>query len=210
MPLMFDYTLRGRICVPDGSKLNGGSEGTEIILPDGRALKLWEQGELRAGEDSYTNVSFDELGYLGVFYDGDCVRFTGPVEDGDQVWPPTPPKSSLRDQIAGVIVEGVTLDDCGYSGDAALGKADKIINLIDEPVTGVPIEPPVEDDVAVVCLFCHQNGEEFPAAYLAPQRSELSGPWDFVPVCSMHASGWWDGSDHPDGKGGPPLQPLVS
>lgn len=86
MDVMFDYTIRGRICVPEGSKLNDTETG--IILPDGRQLKLWEQVEVQEDGEVYHDYDLNELEALGIFYDGDCSKFDGPVDEGDRVWPP--------------------------------------------------------------------------------------------------------------------------
>lgn len=55
-----------------------------------------------------------------------------------------------------------------------------------------------------VCLPCNENGNNAPATYFAQQDS-ANGNWDWIPVCESHASDWWEGSDYPDGLGGPPL-----
>lgn len=88
--LMIDYELKGRVLVPEGSKLN--ETGTGVILPDGRVMKIWEQVELFDEEaEEHTNLSHDECCEQGIFYDGDMadLQIVGEVNDGDQVWPPT-------------------------------------------------------------------------------------------------------------------------
>lgn len=58
------------------------------------------------------------------------------------------------------------------------------------------------------CVFCEDNGETHPAAFFAPQVGLKPGAWDWSPTCAMHASGWWDASDYPDGIGAPALVPI--
>jgi hypothetical protein len=84
----FDYTLRGRLVAPAGSKLN--DTGSGIILPDGREIKIWEQLEISTpNEDDHRNLAYDELEGMGLFYDGDCTELDGPFElPDDQLWPP--------------------------------------------------------------------------------------------------------------------------
>lgn len=55
-------------------------------------------------------------------------------------------EDGMRDQIADIILDGVTLDDCGYSGDCALGLADSIMAM-------------AHNDAAIIAnLICEKSG----------------------------------------------------
>lgn len=85
-PMRFNYTLTGAIEVPEGSMLT--ESGSGIVLPNGKALKVWESWELHTpGEDDHEDLTFDQVLALGCFYDGDSSRFEE-VESTDQLWPP--------------------------------------------------------------------------------------------------------------------------
>jgi hypothetical protein len=82
----FDYAIRGRLMAPAGTRLNDTASG--IILPDGREIKIWEQLELREGDD-YRDLTAIEAEELGLFYDGDGCELD-PIDLGaeTQLWPP--------------------------------------------------------------------------------------------------------------------------
>lgn len=90
--MILDYTLTGRIVVPDGSKLT--ATGTGITLPDGRVLKIWEQLELGdANGECCRELDYSDAAEKGIFYDGDMVQFEIVDEETDerasvQIWPP--------------------------------------------------------------------------------------------------------------------------
>lgn len=94
--MRYTYTLSGAVEVPEGSTLNETSSG--VILPDGRTFKLWEVGELYTigadTDDRYDDISADEAGEIGIFWDGDVCRFDS-AADTAQVWPL--PADPMRD-----------------------------------------------------------------------------------------------------------------
>ena len=60
------YQLTGSVEVPDGSRLSD----TEIILPDGSVIKLWEAWERHLpAADTYSTLTHDEMCALGIFDD---------------------------------------------------------------------------------------------------------------------------------------------
>ena len=59
----------------------------------------------------------------------------------------------------------------------------------------------------LLCIFCHQNGEQVLATYIAPQDNN-DETWSYEPVCDNHMHDWWDGSDYPDGVGAPAIIPI--
>lgn len=70
----YTYTLTGTIYVPDDWKPNNTHTG--FIMPDGRQFKLWEQAEIADDEnDVYTNLTFDEVTEMDVFWDGGMCEF---------------------------------------------------------------------------------------------------------------------------------------
>lgn len=166
MQLMFDYAIRGRICVPEGSKLNNTETG--IILPDGKEIKLWEKVEISTvGEDDHRDLEYDELEGMGIFYDGDCCELEGPVEDGDRVWPPT---------NEATISMGDTVEFAGQLTE----------------VVGVPIPPPVEDVEQAECMNCGWNGGvdelgEIKGFFERVQPGDTAVPAGECPECSCLA-----------------------
>lgn len=73
--MIINYTLRGSMDAPEGSKLN--DRGTAIVLPDGRLLKLWESWELHSldPESDPVNIDYDAVSALGCQYDGKMAEF---------------------------------------------------------------------------------------------------------------------------------------
>ena len=66
--MQISYQLSGTIEVPEGSQLNPA--GTEIILPDGKTLKLWEAWEVhQTGDDDHIDLTYADLVELGIHYD---------------------------------------------------------------------------------------------------------------------------------------------
>ena len=72
--MQIDYQLTGTMVVPEGSRLN--CSGTEIILPDGMRLKVWEAWESQhADVDDYADLTSAALAEIGVYYDTLAIAF---------------------------------------------------------------------------------------------------------------------------------------
>jgi hypothetical protein len=71
--MIFHYTLRGSIQVPEGSTLN--ATGSTIVLPDGQNLQLWESWETNRDDENHKDISYKELLDMGCFYDGNMAQF---------------------------------------------------------------------------------------------------------------------------------------
>lgn len=67
--MMIAYTLRGKIDVPEGSKLS--DTHSAIILPGGDTLKLWEAWELNEDGD----LDSVQMEKMGCHFDGDMAVF---------------------------------------------------------------------------------------------------------------------------------------
>lgn len=116
----YTYTLSGAVEVPEGSTLNETSSG--VILPDGRTFKLWEVGELYTigadTDDRYDDISADEAGEIGIFWDGDVCRFDG-AADTAQVWPlPADPiRDASPDLLAALELAHERIEMNNYDGE---------------------------------------------------------------------------------------------
>lgn len=79
MPAMiFHYTLRGSIQVPEGSSLN--DTGTGINLPNGETLKLFEGWEVNTNDEGHRDLEYTEMAERDCYYDGAMTRF----EEGEE------------------------------------------------------------------------------------------------------------------------------
>lgn len=71
--MIFHYTLRGSIQVPEGSSLN--ETGSGILLPDGWTLQLWEGWEIHLNGEDHKGINYDELTKLDYHYEGEMAEY---------------------------------------------------------------------------------------------------------------------------------------
>jgi hypothetical protein len=83
----FNYTVRGGIAAPAGSRLDDNATG--IRLPNGDIIKVWEQFELHPVDGSDPrDLTSRELEEMGCFYDGDLAELEdcGPAQEGQPLY----------------------------------------------------------------------------------------------------------------------------
>lgn len=68
----YNFTLRGFIRAPEGTKLS--ERGHSLILPDGRRLKVWECFEIEDNDEN-SDVTIEQLAAMDIATDGDMAEF---------------------------------------------------------------------------------------------------------------------------------------